>query len=119
MLLIEGSSNCPPGVRTALGLCFYNLSDLVSARICFQRRLALKGHPPCSFSLVALATIEKELNPDSDEYLSYLKTAYSHTKSNSLVLNALAEYFFKKEDYQKVSVFIITSFILTRQRHLL
>ena len=103
VLFLEGSESAPASVRTALGICFFNLDDFTSAKKCFQRRSALKGAPPCATALFGLAMIDKITYPSSTEYLSQLKAAYSVSKTHPLVLNALSEYFFEKKEMQKVS----------------
>jgi RNA polymerase-associated protein CTR9 len=90
-------------VRLGMGHCFLKLGNVEKARLAFERALELD--PDCVGAMVGIAVLQ--LNNQGAESIrdgvQKLSRAYTIDSTNPMVLNHLANHFFFKKDYNKVS----------------
>eukprot|EP00301_Raphidiophrys_heterophryoidea_P027440 c9659_g1_i1.p1 GENE.c9659_g1_i1~~c9659_g1_i1.p1 ORF type:complete len:1008 (+),score=284.05 c9659_g1_i1:410-3025(+) len=96
---------CPARVRLGMGLCFYRLKHFDRARAAFERTLELD--PNCVEALVGLSLLHINNTEHSvpiriREAVTLLGRAFTIDSNNAMVLNHLCNYFFFKDDFEKV-----------------
>ena len=115
---LRTNPRCPASVRLGMGHCFLKLGNVDKARLAFERALELDSD--CVGAMVGIAVLQ--LNNQGSESIrdgvQKLSRAYTIDSTNPMVLNHLANHFFFKKDYHKVSTIAIVFEIIRYFRFL-
>ncbi|CAG0895273.1 unnamed protein product [Cyprideis torosa] len=115
---LRANPNVPADVRLGMGHCFHKLGNLEKARLAYERALELDSK--CVGALVGLAILDiNSQDPESIRRgVSRLSAAYALDKSNTMILNHLANHFFFKKEYVKVQQLALHGFKATEHEHM-
>ncbi|CAJ0571771.1 unnamed protein product, partial [Mesorhabditis spiculigera] len=96
---LKQKPDCPADVRLGIGHCYAKLGKTERARAAFERCLELdKGNVA---AMAALGVLERN-SGDEASGVQRFAIAYQTEKTNPIVLNQLAGYFFVQKDYDRV-----------------
>jgi len=101
--ILESNSNAPAEIRLGIGLCHYQMGNMVTAKKAFERTRVLdKTNTGCLIGLALIELNQPRKERDMRKAMGYAKAAYKIDPNNAMALNILSKHFYARGEYDKV-----------------